>query len=107
MFGATTIVKNSDKDNWRIVALKELLMEEIGGVLVMALLEIFSVDNSSSSYVDNLKNNFLIPVKGSTFGINESFGSPEKYSPFSINSTKAPDFSQFCLGSISNGFSAT
>ena len=50
------------------MALKELLMEEIGGVLVMSLLEIFSVD---------------------------------------INFTKALNFTQFCLGSISDGFSAT
>ena len=38
----------------------------------MALLEIiiFSVNNSSSSHVDNRKNNFLILGLGPTYGIN-------------------------------------
>ena len=39
---------------------------------------IFDVDNSSSSYIDNLRNKFLILDLGPTFGINGSFGSPEK-----------------------------
>ena len=84
-----------------------------------------------------MKNNFLILAEGDTFGINASFGAPEK--TFSINFSKANTkfclslhynadnrhmfFSgkeikfkahnknanfpiQFCLASISNGFSA-
>ena len=39
---------------------------------------IFGVDNSSSSHVDNLKNNFLVLGEGDTFGINESFDVSEK-----------------------------
>ena len=39
---------------------------------------IFGVDNSSSSDVDNRKNNFLILRLDPTFGIDGSFGSPEK-----------------------------
>ena len=39
---------------------------------------ILGVDNSSSSHADNLENDFLILGKGDTFGINESFGAPEK-----------------------------
>ena len=100
---------------------------------------IFGVDNSSSSHSENPKNNFLILGEGPTFGINGSFGSPEK--KFRINFTKANtkfclslyyngdnsnlfvngkeiykfkadnkniNFpTQFCLGSISNGFSNT
>ena len=100
---------------------------------------IFGVDNSSSSYVGNLKSNFLILAKGTTFGINGNFGSPEK--KLRINFTKATtkfclslhynvdnsylfvngkeiikfkadnknvNFpTRFCLGSISDGFSAT
>ena len=100
---------------------------------------IFGVDNTSSSHPDNCKNNFLILGEGPVFGINGSFGSPEK--KFSINFTKAKTkfcFSehynannnclfvngkeifkfkadkknvnfpaQFCLGSISDGFSNT
>ena len=34
--------------------------------------------NSSSSHADNCKNNFLILGEGDTFGINGSFGAPEK-----------------------------
>ena len=39
---------------------------------------IFGVYNSSSSHADNLKNNFLVLGEGDTFGINGSFGAPEK-----------------------------
>ena len=41
-------------------------MEQVSGVII------FGVDNSSSSHADNLKN------EGDTFGINGSFGAPEK-----------------------------
>ena len=54
---------------------------------------IFGVDNSSSSPSDNRKNNVLILGEGPTYGINGSFGSPEK--KFSINFTKAN--TNFCL----------
>ena len=39
---------------------------------------IFGVNNSSSSHADNHKNYFLVLGKGLTFGMNETFGSPEK-----------------------------
>ena len=39
---------------------------------------IFGVDNSSLSHTDNHKNSFLILGEGDTFGINGSFGAPEK-----------------------------
>ena len=99
---------------------------------------IFGVDNSSLSHADNRKNQFLMLGEGPTYGINGSFGAPEK--KFSINVSKAkPKFclslhykhdnsylfvngkeiykfkadrknvnfpTQFCLGSISNGFGA-
>ena len=48
---------------------------------------IFGVDNSSLSHSDNRKNNFLILGEGPTFGINGSFGWPEK--KFGIHFTKA------------------
>ena len=38
----------------------------------------FVVDNSSSSHSDNRKNSFLTLREGPTYGINGSFGSPEK-----------------------------
>ena len=41
----------------------------------------------ASSHADNSKNDFLVLEKGPTFGINGSFGSPEK--KFSINFSKA------------------
>ena len=97
---------------------------------------IFGVDNSSSSHADNRKKGFLVTGEGPIFGINGSFGSPEK--KFSTNFSNAwtkiclslhynahnnylvvngkevftfkadNNFpTQFCLGSISNGFSAT
>ena len=39
---------------------------------------IFGVDNSSLSYADNRKNNFIVLGEGQTFWINGSFGSPEE-----------------------------
>ena len=49
-------------------------------------LEIFGVDNSSLSHVDDPQNHFLTLGLSPTFGINESFGSPEKKP--SLNFTK-------------------
>ena len=46
----------------------------------------FSADNSSSSHFDNRRNKFLLLGEGTTFGINGSFGSPEK--KFSKANTK-------------------
>ena len=48
---------------------------------------VFGFNDTSSSHADNCKNNFLILGEGPTFGIDGSFGSPEKN--FSINFTKA------------------
>ena len=47
----------------------------------------FGADNNSSFLVDSLKNNFLILGKWDIFGINGSFGAPEK--KFSIKFSKA------------------
>ena len=44
-------------------------------------------------HFDNRRNNFLVQGEGSTFGINGSFGSPEK--KFSMNFSKAS--TKFCL----------
>ena len=54
---------------------------------------IVGVDNSSSSHADKLNNNFLVLGEGPTFGINGSFGPPEKN--FGINFSKAN--TKFCL----------
>ena len=104
----------------------------------MPMLEIiFSVDNSSLSLDDNLKNDFLVLDERDLFGINGSFGAPEKKSSinfkeantkfcFSLRmiivicllmeknilslkqTTKLFKFpTQLCFESMSNGFSAT
>ena len=39
---------------------------------------IFGVDSSSSYHTDNFKNNFRLLGEGPTYGINRSFGEPEK-----------------------------
>ena len=54
---------------------------------------IFCVHSRSSSHSDNCKNNFLILGDAPTFGMNASFGSPDK--KFSINFSKAS--TKFCL----------
>ena len=48
--------------------------------------DIFGVNNSSSSHTDNQKNNFLVLSEVPSYGISGSFGSPEK--TFSINFSK-------------------
>ena len=54
---------------------------------------IFDVDNTLLFHANNHKDNFLVLGEGPTFGINGSFGSPEK--KFSINFSKAA--TKFCL----------
>ena len=55
-------------------------MEKASGVLTITRnFTIFGVKNSSSSHTDNLENDFLILGEGDIFGINGSFGAPEKY----------------------------
>ena len=55
-------------------------MGQVHGVLVMALLKmfVFGDDNSSSSYADYRKNNFLVLGEGPTDNFNDSVGIPEK-----------------------------
>ena len=53
----------------------------------------FWVDNSSSSYTGNLKNDFLILGEGPTFRINGSFHASEK--KIDINFTKSK--AKFCF----------
>ena len=97
---------------------------------------IFDVDISSTSHSDNQKNNVSVLGKGPTFRINGSFGLPEKKFDINFSKTniklclslhynddnsylfvngkeifkswnKNANFpTQFCLGSVSNGFSA-
>ena len=96
LFGATNIVKNSDKENY--IYRGYGITFDSGGSWSFdndftRNVIIFGVDNSSSSHVDNRKNNFFMLGEGSTFGINGSFESPEK--KFRINFSKAN--TKFCL----------
>ena len=94
--GATNIVKNSDKENYLyseyVITFGSADSWRSDNNFALNVI-IFGVDNSSSSHSDNRKNNFLILGEGRTYGINRSFGSPEKN--FSINFTKAN--TKFCL----------
>ena len=86
MFGATKIVKNSDKSKYVYSGYGIALdgkgewnfgNDSAGDVII------FGVDNRSSSHTDNHKNNFLVLGQGDTFGINGSFCAPEKKSSIS------------------------
>ena len=77
MFGATNIVKNSDKEKYVYsgygIAFDGKCVRSFGNDSAKIVI-IFGVDNSSSCHVHNLKNGFLILGKGPTFRINRSFG---------------------------------
>ena len=85
MFGVTTIVKNSNKEN--CVYSGHGKGEWSFGNDSVRNFVMFVVDNSSSSHTDNCKSNFLILGEDPTLGINGSFGSPER--KFSIYFSKA------------------
>ena len=90
LFGATNIVKNSDKEKYVYSGYGITFDSEVSCSFDNDFARnaiIFGVDNSSSSHSDNRKNNILILGKEPAFGINESFGSPER--KFSINFTKS------------------
>ena len=90
MFGATKIVKDNGKEKY-VHSGYGIAFDGKGSWSFNDEFArnnmIFRVDNNSSSHTDNLKNDFLILVEGDTFGINGSFGAPEK--KFNINFSKA------------------
>ena len=102
LFGTTNIVKDSDKEKY-VFSCYRIALDGTGewnfGNEFARNVVIFCVDNSSSSHTDNCKNDFLVLGEGDTFGINESFGIPEKR--FSINFAKAK--TKFCLSLHYNG----
>ena len=67
----------------------------------MALLRMFRflIDNSSSSHVDNRKNNFLVLSEGPSYGNDRSFGTLEE--KFNINFSNARK--KYCLTLHYNG----
>ena len=97
LFRATNIVKNSDKEKYVSsgygITFDSACSWSFDNDFARNVV-IFGVGNSSSSHSDHHKNNFLILGEGPTYGIDGSFGSPEI-------------LSRFCLGRISDGFSAT
>ena len=101
LFGATNVVKNSDKEKYvhrgygitLVSAGSWSFNNDFAGNFI-----VFDADNSSLSHLNNRKNNFLILDEGPVYGINGSFGSPEKN--LSINFTKANI--KFCLNSNYN-----
>ena len=90
LFGATIIVKNSDKEKYvysgYVIAVDRRDEWSFGSNYATNII-ISGVDNSSSSHTDNLTNIFLILGEGYTFGINGDFGAPENN--FSINFSKS------------------
>ena len=73
LFGASVIVKNSDKQKYGIILDSagswNFNNDNARNVIISG------VDNTWSSHANNLKNNFLALGEGSTFGINRNFGS--------------------------------
>ena len=91
---ATNIVKNSDKSKY-VYSGYEIAIDgkrewNFGNDSRNFI--IFVVDNSSSSHDDNCENNFLV-LRAGTYGINGSFGAPDK--KFSINFSKGK--TKICL----------
>ena len=98
MFGATTIAINKDKEKWVYSGFKIAFdgkSEWSFGNDCARNVEVFGVDNSSSSHTDNRKNKFLVLDEGPTLGINGSFGGLEKM--FSINFSKSKTNFEFAL----------
>ena len=81
LFEATNVVRNSDKEKY-VYSGYEITFDSAGSWSFdndfARNIIIFGVDNSSSSYFDNRRNNFLKLGEGPTYIINGSFGSPEK-----------------------------
>ena len=109
MFGATKIVKNSDKSKY-VYSGYEIALDGKGewnfGNDSAGDAIIFGVDNRSSSHTDNHKNNFLVLGQGDTFGMNGSFCAPEKkssISPINLFEKIDPSFQ----GSINRNFQST
>ena len=81
LFGAANIVKNSNKEKY-VYSGYGITFDSTGSWSFnndfARNVILFGVNSSSSSHSDNRKNNFLVLGEDPTYGINESFGSPEK-----------------------------
>ena len=80
LFGTTSIVKNSDKENYMHhgygIAFSSAVSRSFNNETAVNII-IFG--NSSSSHADNCKNNFLTLGKGPFFEINGSFHNQTKH----------------------------
>ena len=96
LFGTTSVVKLSDKERYMYSGFG-IKFDGVGSwsfdndTARNAI--IFGVDNSSSSHADNRKNIFLVLNEGSAFGINGSFGSPQRKASISFSKVTT----KFCL----------
>ena len=72
MFGASVIVKSSDKQKYGII-LDSAVSWNFNNDNARNVI-ISGVDNTWSTNGNNLKNNFLVLGEGPTFGINQNFG---------------------------------
>ena len=90
LFGATNIVKNSDKGKY-VCSSYGITLGRAGSQSFDNNSDrndvLFGVDNNSLSHADNHKNNSLVIGECPTFGINGSFGSGDK--KCSINFSQA------------------
>ena len=90
MFGATRILKYSDKENC-VYSGYGITFDSVGSWIfandTARNVIIFGVNNSSSSHANNCKINFLVLDEGPIFGINGRFGSLEK--KICVNFSKA------------------
>ena len=78
LFGATSIVKNSEKEKWAL-SIYGITFDGAGswnfGNGFARIVAVFGVGNSLSFHADDFKNIFLVLGKDSTYGIIGSFGS--------------------------------
>ena len=78
LFGATSIVNNSNKEKWMYSGYGIAFDGKGEWSFGNDYFVILGVDISSSSHADILNNSSLVLGEGDTFGINGSFGAPEK-----------------------------
>ena len=95
LFEATNIVKDNDKEKY-VYRRHGSAFDGKGSWnfndYFARNVMIFGVGNSSSSYTDNLKNDFLVLGEVDTFGINGSFGAPVKNNNIDFSKAKTNFF---------------
>ena len=99
LFGATSLVKYSDKEMY-VYSCYRITFDSAGSCSFdnapARKVIIFGVDKSSSSHSDDCKNIFLVLDEGPTFRINRSFGSAEKKGCINFSKTNT-NFTWVCF----------